>query len=114
MATRSGRARRPVRPMQDPRGRAAPLADTVQPGPEEVCGRFRLACQTRLKDDTSLRPMHPCRSPLPRPQARPGDPGQGLDATLSRPLIRLIGRGVAFIHMAARRTSGSGSCTGPG
>jgi len=35
------------------------VADTVQLGPEEVRERFRLACQTRLMDDTTLRPMPP-------------------------------------------------------
>ena len=35
------------------------VADNVQLGHEEVRERFRLACQTRLVDDTAIRPMPP-------------------------------------------------------
>ena len=35
------------------------VADTVQLGPEAVRERFRLACQTKLVSDTSIRPMPP-------------------------------------------------------
>ncbi len=35
------------------------VADTVQLGHEEVRERFRLACQTRLVDETVIRPMPP-------------------------------------------------------
>jgi len=35
------------------------VADTVQLGPEEVRERFRLACQTRLVDAMTIRPMPP-------------------------------------------------------
>lgn len=35
------------------------VSDNVQLGPEEVRERFRLACQTKIVDDTSIRPMPP-------------------------------------------------------